>query len=361
MQEYTYRFRIYPNKDQTVMLAKTFGSCRFLYNYFLERFETIGYKGKYENNNYCNQVLKEEYEWLREVDKFALTNSINHLDSACKRKMNGVSEKPRFKKKSSMQSYQTNYTNNNIEVLDNYIKLPKLGRVKAKVHRKVNGKIINAVIKKYPSGKYYCMILVKKEIKEKERNSYITALDMGVKTFAVDQTGVEYHAPKNLITMYDKVKRLQRKLNNKNKYGKNYEKVRKQLAKRYEKCENIRNDFIHQLSTKIINDNQVIVLEDLCVKDMFQEKGIAKVLGDISISKFISLLEYKAKYYGRKVIKINRYFPSSQICSNCGYREKEMKDLNIRSWVCKECGTSHDRDINAASNILDEGLKRLFA
>lgn len=360
MQEYTYKFRIYPDKEQKIQLAKTFGSSRFVYNYFLERFETIGYKGKYENNNYCNQVLKKKYEWLREVDKFALTNSINHLDAACKRKMDRISEKPRFKKKSSMQSYQTNYTNNNIEILDNYIKLPKLKKVQAKVHRKVEGKIINAVIKKYPSGKYYCMILVKKEIEEKEKNSYITALDMGVKTFAVNPMGVEYIAPKSLMATYGKIKNLQRKLNNKKKQSRNYEKVRKQIARCYEKCENIRNDFLHQLSTKIINEDQVIVLEDLCVVEMFQEKTIAKVLGDLSISKFMTMIEYKAKYYGRKVIKVNRYFPSSQICSNCGYREKEIKDLSIRNWVCRECGTSHNRDINAANNILDEGLKKLF-
>lgn len=360
MQEHTYKFRIYPNKEQEILLSKTFGNARFVYNYFLEEYKTNGYCSKYDNNNYCNRVLKEEYLWLKETDKFALTNSIYHLDIAIKRNMEKFSKEPKYKNRRSIQSYQTNYTNNNIEILENCIKLPKLKQVKAKVHRKVEGTIVNAVIKKYPSGKYYCMILTKKEIEEKEKNSYIIALDMGVKTFIVDNTGKEYVAPKSLMKSYDKIGNLQKRLNRKQKESNNYYKLKRKIARLYEKSENIRNDFLHKLSFNIVNENQVIILEDLDVKEMFANKKIAKVLGDISISKFISMLEYKAKYYGRKIIKVNRYFASTQICSNCGYRNVEVKDLSIRKWVCPKCDSNHNRDFNAANNILDEGLKYLF-
>ena len=152
--EYTYSFRIYPNEEQIVLIAKTFGCCRFIYNYFLDYSNNNGYGSKYTNNNTCNRELKALYPWLREVDKFAITNAIYNLDNAYKRYMNKLGNKPRFKKKNKGESYQTNYTNNNIEVLDNYIKLPKLGKVPAKVHRKVEGTIINATIKKYSNNKY---------------------------------------------------------------------------------------------------------------------------------------------------------------------------------------------------------------
>lgn len=166
MMEYTYKFRIYPTEEQKTQLAKTFGCARFIYNYFLDNYNKEGYISKYSKNNKCNQELKKEFIWLKEVDKFALTNSIYNLDNACVRYKKNLGGKPKFKKKNGLQSYQTNYTNNNIEVLDKYIKLPKLGKVFAKVHRKVAGKIINATIKKYSDNKYKVMITVEKEIKK---------------------------------------------------------------------------------------------------------------------------------------------------------------------------------------------------
>lgn len=361
IKKYTYKYRIYPTLEQEIMFSKIFGCVRYVYNYFLDDYKKNKYRSKYEKNNICNGELKEKYPWLREVDKFALTNSIYNLDNACKRYMNKISDYPKYKNKRSIQSYQTNYTNNNIEVSDKYIKLPKLKKIKAGVHRKIEGTIVNATVKKYPSGKYYVMILVRKEIKEKEKNSYVTALDMGVKTFITDNIGREYISPKSLISNYEKIGKMQRKLSRMLKGSNNYEKMKKRIAKAYEKSENIRNDFLHKLSNSIINDNQVIIIENLDVKSMFQEKMISKILGDISISKFINMLEYKAKYYGRKVIKVNRYYASSQICSNCGYKNKDIKDLSVRNWECPICNSSHSRDINAAINILDEGIKYLFA
>lgn len=358
--EYTYSFRIYPNDEQKIQLAKTFGCCRFVYNYFLDDFNKNGYKSKFTKNNRCNQELKLENLWLKEVDKFAITNSIYNLDNGCKRYMNKLGGKPKFKKKNGMQSYQTNYTNNNIEVLDNFIKLPKLGKVKAKVHRKVEGTIANATIKKYGDNKYKVMILVRKEIKQLDKSSYIVGIDMGISDFVTDSCGNHYKAPKSLIKNYNKIGELQRKLSKKRRGSNNYNKLQNKINKKYDRCNNIRDDFLHKLSTSIINENQVIVVEDLCVKEMFQTKRLAKVLGDISISKFINMLEYKAKWYGRKLIKVNRYYPSSQLCNYCGYQNKELKDYSIREWKCPNCGNFHNRDFNAANNILDKGLELLF-
>ena len=358
--EYTYSFKIYPNDDQKVQLAKTFGCCRFVYNYFLDNFSKEGYQAKFEKNNKCNRELKVEYPWLKEVDKFAITNSIYNLDNACKRYMSNLGGKPKFKKKNGIQSYQTNYTNNNIEILGNFIKLPKLGSVLAKVHRKVEGTIVNATIKKYADNKYKVMILVRKELKLLAKSSYIVGIDMGVSDFVTDSCGNSYKAPKSLISNYNKIGELQRQLSKKRLGSNNYNKLQNKINKKYDKCNNIRNDFLHKLSTSIINENQVIIVEDLNVKEMFQTKRIAQVLGDISISKFISMLEYKARWYGRKLIKVNRYYPSSQLCNYCGYQNKELKDYSIREWQCPNCSNFHNRDFNAANNILDKGLELLF-
>ena len=358
--EYTYSFRIYPNEEQIILISKTFGCCRFIYNYFLDYSNSNGYSSKYTNNNTCNKELKVLYPWLREVDKFAITNAIYNLDNAYKRYMNKLGGMPKFKKKNKGESYQTNYTNNNIEVLDNYIKLPKLGKVLAKVYRKVEGTIINATIKKYSNNKYKVMLLVRKEIKKLETNSYIVGIDMGVSNFVHDSSNNIYNAPKELMNTYGKIGKLQKSLSLKMKGSNNYKKIENKINKLYDKCNNVRNDFLHKLSTSIINENQVIVVEDLNVKKMFQNKNIVKVLGDISISKFINMLEYKARWYGRKLIKVGRYYPSSQLCNNCGYQNKKIKDYSIRSWQCPKCDSIHDRDYNAANNILDKGIELLL-
>lgn len=183
---------------------------------------------------------------------------------------------------------------------------------------------------------------------------------MGVSNFVTDSANNVYDAPKSLINNYDKIGKLQKKLSLKKKGGNNYIKLLNKINKLYDKCNNVRDDFLHKLSTSIINENQVIVIEDLDVKSMFQTKKLAKVLGDISISKFINMLEYKAKWYGRKLIKVNRYYPSSQLCNRCGYQNKLLKDYSIRKWTCVQCGCDHERDYNAANNILDKGLEMLF-
>lgn len=358
--EYTYSFRIYPNDEQKELIMKTFGCCRFVYNYLLDSFYKNGYNTKYTNNNICNKELKQKYPWLKEVDKFALTNAIYNLDSAIKRYKNKLGESPKFRKKNRNDTYKTTYTKNNIEVLDKYIKLPKLGKIVAKVHRKIEGTIVNATIKKCNDDKYQVMILVRKEIKKLETNSYIIGIDMGVHNFVHDSSNNIYNAPRRLINNGEKLSKLQKKLSLKRKGSNNYKKLQNKINKLYDKSHNVRNDFLQKLSTNIINENQVIVVETLDIKGMFQNNNIAKILSDISISKFINMLEYKAKWYGRKLIKVDRYYPSSQLCSNCGYQNKRIKDCSIRVWQCPNCKKIHDRDYNAANNILWNGIEKLI-
>lgn len=272
--EYTYTYRIFPNTKQEILINKTFGSCRFIYNEFLNDFNNNGYISKYDKNNKCNNILKQEYSWLKEVDKFAISNSIYNLDNACKRYMNKLGKNPKFKKKTSLQSYQTNYTNNNIEVLDNCIKLPKLGKVKAKVHRNIEGRIINATVKRYGNNKYKVMILVKKEIKEKEKNSFIVGLDMGITSFVTDNVGNTYDSPKALIKTYEKLGKLQKELSKKKKESNNYKKLQNKINGLYDRCNNIRGDFLHKLSTTIINENLRYSSRRLkCKRNVSREKN----------------------------------------------------------------------------------------
>ena len=360
MYNYTYKFRIYPNKEQVIQLSKTFGCTRYVYNYYLEKSKDNNYKNKTVNNNDCNRILKKENVWLKSVDKFAITNSIYNLDNAFKHFFNHGYGYPKFKSKSNIQSYQTNYTNNNIEVLDNSIKLPKLGKVKAKLHRCLVGRIINATIKKYSSGCYYVSILVEREIEDKSIASEIIGIDMGLKDFVIDNIGNKYTNPEALKYLEYKLIREQQRLSKKTKKSNNYYKQVKKIARIHNKIENIRNDYLHKLSTSIINENQVIIVEDLDVSSMKQNKMIAKKVSDVSISKFISMLEYKSNYYGRVFKKVNRYYASSQICHVCGYQNKEVKNLNVRNWICPKCLEEHDRDINASINILEQGLLQII-
>ena len=359
-KEYTYRYRIYPDTNQVIQLAKTFGCTRYVYNHYLEMSKDKAYKSKVENNNNCNRELKQELSWLKEVDKFSITNSIYNLDNAFKRFFNNLGGYPKFKKKSNMQSYQTNFTNNNIEVLGNTIKLPKLARVLARVHRPIDGNIVNATIKKYPSGHYYVCILVNREIQVKEEADGIIGLDMGLTDFVTDNYGNKMNDPKALLKLMRKLVKEQQRLSVKTKGSNNYRKQRIKLSRIHENISNIRNDFINQLSSKIVNDNQVIIVEDLSIKKMMMESNLAKRLADVSISEFINKLEYKSRWYGRLFIKIDKYYASSQICSFCESKNPEVKDLSVRNWVCPTCHMEHDRDINAAENIVNRGMDILF-
>ena len=375
--EYTYSFRIYPNEEQILLIAKTFGCCRFIYNYFLDYSNSNGYSSKYTNNNICNRELKTEYPWLKEVDKFAITNAIYNLDNAYKRYMNKLGGMPKFKKKNKGESYQTNYTNNNIEVLDNYIKLPKLGKVFAKVYRKVEGTIINATIKKYSNNKYKVMILVRKKIKKLETNSYIVGIDMGVADLAITSDSKKY--PKFESNWYEQQankaqsrfsKRKQRALVRVRQWNHNHRDIKQELEdysnwqkarvakSRYQaKIANKRKDYLHKITTELVKSYDVIVIEDLKTKNLLKNHHLAKSITNNSWYLFREMLEYKCKWYGKQLIVVKPNY-TSQICSNCGYHSGK-KPLDVREWTCPKCNTHHDRDINASINILNRGLKEL--
>jgi len=367
-----YKYRLYPNEEQKIMLSKTFGCCRFVYNHYLA-LRINAYKtdktslNKTECNNNLNRELKSEKEWLKEVDKFALTNSVYNLDKAYQNFFRRVKSGenpgfPKFKSKyNNHQSYTTNYTNDNIKVLfeNNLIKLPKIEPIEAVLHRKFEGQIKSATVSKTCSDKYYVSVLVEVEQVELPKTDNKIAIDLGLTDYAAMSDGVKIENPKTLKKHEKKKNRIQKRLSRKQKGSSNRNKQRKKLAKIHEKIANIRKDCLHKLSRGIVDENQVIISEDLNVSGMLKNHNLAKSISDVSWSEFMQYLSYKSVWYGRTYHKIDAWYPSSQFCHICGCRNAAVKDLKVREWVCPDCGTKHDRDINAAKNILAKGLRDL--
>lgn len=362
-----YKYRIYPTNEQEIQLAKTFGSCRFVYNQMLAKKIEL-YKteqkslSKTDCNNYCNRELKKEYPWLKEIDKFALTNAI--YQNFFRRVKQGGEKAgfPKFRSKHNHNySYKTNFTNNNIKILfdEDMVQLPKLGKVKAKLHRKFKGKISFATVSKVPSGKYYVSFNVECEHEELPKNDNMIAFDLGLKEFLIDTNNNHIQNPKTLYKYEKQLAKIQRQLCKMQRHSNNYKKQTRKIGKLHEKITNVRKDFQHKLSSQIIKENQIIISEDLFIKNMVKNPNLAKAISDVSWGEFTRQLQYKAEWNNKIYHKINSWFASSQTCSECGKINKEVKCLSIRQWVCLECGAVHDRDENASKNILKRGLKEL--
>jgi putative transposase len=369
--EKAYKYRIYPNKQQQILIQKTFGCCRFVYNQYLaKRIELYKTDKSTLNYNACSndlKRLKQENEWLKEVDSVSIQSALKDLDVAYqnffRRVKQGDSKAgfPRFKsKKENKKSYKTKYTNGNIRVLSNKIKLPKLGLVKCKVSKQIEGRILNTTISQNPSGKYFVSVCCTDiEIPQYSSTSAVVGIDLGLKEFAITSDRKHIENPKYLAKSQKKLAKLQRQLSRKTIGSKNRNKARIKVARQYEKITNQRMDFLQKLSTQLIKDYDVICLEDLKIKNMVKNHKLAKSISDVSWSEFNRELQYKAEWQHKIVQKIDTYYPSSQICSNCGYKFTGTKDLSVREWICPQCGVHHDRDENAAINILNEGLIEL--
>ena len=361
----SYKFRLYPKKLQEELIQKTFGCVRFVYN------QCLSYKiDKYKNekinlsridvNNYKNQILKAKYEWLREVDKNALDGAVINLDVAYKNFFRNNKGFPKFKsKKNDYKTYKTYCYDKNVEVdfSNSKIKSPKLKWVKARGIRHFDGKIKSATISQTPSGKYYCSVLVEQEdYKPLTETGCNVGIDLGIKDFAITSDGDKISNPKYLAKSEKKLAKLQRQLSRKSSGSNNRNKARLKVARAWDKITNQRTDFLQKLSTELIRKYDVVCLEDLNVAGMVKNHHLAKSISDCSWSEFVRMLQYKADWYGRTISKIDRFYPSSQTCSCCGCINPKTKDLAVRQWTCPDCGTAHDRDINAAKNILRQGL-----
>lgn len=359
---YTYKFRIYPNETQKQLIEKTFGCCRFVYNYFLDKRIKVYEETKETLNFYscCKQLtsLKKELPWLKEVDSTSLQSSLKDLDTAYQNFWKLHNGYPKFKSK---KNYKNSFKMKmGIKFINNkHIQLPKLKSIKCKISKEVEGKILSTTIHKFPSGKYYISILVEKpDFGKLESTGLVVGIDLGIKDFCITSDSLKIPNPHFLKTSEKKLIREQHRLSRKPRGSHNYEKQRIKLARIYEKINNQRTDFLQKLSTQFIKNYDIICLETLKVKNMVKNHNLAKSILDCSWSTFINMLQYKSDWYGRVISKINTFYPSSKTCSNCGYKLDNLT-LDVREWICPNCGTSHDRDINAANNILKEGLKLL--
>ncbi len=373
LQHKANKFRIYPNQEQELLIVKTIGCSRFVYNYFLNLWNhEYTTTGKGLSYNSCSAMLPQMKRkagtiCLKEVDSIAIQSSLKNLSDAFSRFFKKQNKRPQFKsKKHPVQSYTTKNVNNSIEIRNNFVKLLKLGLVKFAKSREPKERILNATIRKSSSGKFFVFILCEEEIAELLKTNSAIGIDLGITDFAILSDSQRIDNNRFTSKMEKKLKCEQRKLSKRALLAKkkginlfeaeNYQKQKRKVARLHEKVMNQRNDFLNKLSTEMIKNHDMICMEDLNTKGLLRNHKLAKSISDVSWSSFVTKLQYKADWYGRKIIKVDKWFPSSQICSECGYKDGK-KPLKIRAWTCSICHTHHDRDINASINILTEGLR----
>ena len=354
-----YKYRIYPNNEQKEFFAKCFGCVRFFYNKSLSDMNEI-YKSTGKFKNITPASYKEDYPFLKEVDSFALCNAQLNRNTAFKSFFNHKTAFPKYKSKRNDQSYTTN-NQGSVKFPSNnrYISIPKCPRIRIKKHRGFDGIIKSITVSMTTDNKYYISLLVEEENKPVKPVNKTIGLDLGLKELIVDSNGKKYKNHKYLTKSQNKLSKEQRKLSKMVKGSNNRNKQRIKVARLHKKINNQRNDYLHKLSKAIIDENQIICIEDLKVKDMMSDSKLARNIVDVSWSRLVSMLTYKASWYGRKIIKVPKDYPSSQLCHVCGYKNSITKDLAVRKWTCPKCGTIHDRDINAARNILSKGIEML--